>query len=295
MRLMIRHIGRYVRLRVDRELYRDHWHLLYQRGPSPALSFWRFKKLEPPKDRFWADPHIHHRDGKHHVFIEEFVYAEKKGRISVISLDEQGPASAARPVLDRPYHLSNPFVFSCGQDLYLIPESMSKRTVELYRCVRFPDQWELKETLMENVRAVDATPFQRDGRWWLFVNIQEEDGASSSDELFLFSAARPDTKDWLPHPMNPIVSDVRRARPAGRLFERNGNLYRPAQDCSGQYGSRIVLNRITLLSGTDYEERPVETLGPDWDQSLTGFHTIDFENGLTVVDARRRQNRLAFF
>ena len=30
--------------------------------------------------------------------------------------------------------------------------------------------------------------------------------------------------------MNPIVSDVRSARPGGALFRRNGVLYRPGQN-----------------------------------------------------------------
>jgi hypothetical protein len=294
LRLLVRHMARYGRLRLDRLLYRDQWLLLYQRGPALGLSFWRFKKLLPPSDRFWADPHVHHRDGRHYVFIEEFLYAQEKGRIGVIALDESGAAPSSQPVLERPYHLSNPFVFRCGEELYLIPESMERRTLELYRCVRFPDQWELVKVLMENVRAADATPFYRDGRWWLFVNIQEQEGASTSDELFLFSAPHPATTEWRPHPMNPIVSDVRRARPAGRLFETNGNLYRPAQDCSGNYGSRIVINHVVRLSETEYEERPVEVLGPGWDPRLTGFHTLDCENGLTAADVRRRQNRMTF-
>ena len=54
-------------------------------------------------------------------------------------------------------------------------------------------------------------------------------------------------------PAESVKSDVRGSRPAGALFEWNGDVYRPAQDSSGRYGYAISINRIansiTKVSG----------------------------------------------
>ena len=105
------------------------------------------------------------------------------------------------------------------------------------------------------MRAWDPTLLRHDGRYWLFVTMAAP-GVRPSDELCLYSADSL-TGPWRPHPRNPIVSDARRARPAGRILADQGHLVRPSQDGSGAYGRRIVLNRIDVLTPDDYEETPV--------------------------------------
>ncbi len=115
----------------------------------------------------------------------------------------------------------------------MLSETAARRRVELYRASRFPDEWTLERVLLRNVRATDATLLRHEGRWWLFVALAVE-GGHAVDELALFSSGSLDG-EWKPHPLNPVVSDVRSARPAGRIFSRNGQLIRPAQDCSRVY------------------------------------------------------------
>ena len=82
----------------------------------------------------------------------------------------------------------------------------------------------------------------------MFTNIKENEGASSFDELFLFYADELLTNHWKPHPKNPVVSDVKSARPAGSLFFYNNKLYRPSQDCSFRYGYATVINEIIEMN-----------------------------------------------
>jgi len=107
----------------------------------------------------------------------------------------------------------------------MLPETASHRTIEVYRCLEFPNRWVFDRTLMDQVSALDTTLFPYQGRWWMFTNLKENEGASSWDELFLFSADQPLSVHWEPHPGNPIVSDVRRARSAGAIFEAGCVLY----------------------------------------------------------------------
>jgi hypothetical protein len=177
----------------------------------------------------------------------------------------------------------------------MIPETGDNRTIELYECVDFPSKWLLKMNLMEGLHAVDTTLIRRDGKWWLFTNVIENEGASPDDELFLFYADTLETQQWKPHPLNPIISDVRKARPAGRIFERNGRLYRPSQDGSSIYGYGFNFNEIITLNEYDYQEREVAQIRPHWDKTIIATHTFAHTGQLTVIDACMRRHKFFSF
>ncbi len=289
--LLWKKLLRKVRRKWDDTFYFKQWFLLYDIRDGISTSLWRFKPIIPPKDRFWADPFIVSRDNKYYVFIEESPYATNRGHISLIVMNKDGSFEPPVRILEAPYHLSYPFVFECENSLYLIPESFENRTVELYKCAAFPFKWEFQKNLMEDCRAVDTTLFQWQGKWWMFTNQIETDGASPWDELFLYYSDSPFSGNWTPHQRNPIVSDARSARPAGRLFVRDGRLYRPSQNSSGHYGYGFNICEIIKLTETDYEEKIVSRVEPKWDKNVVSTHTINYEDGLTIVDAQLRRRR----
>src|SRR5204863_6061653 len=112
--------------------------------------------------------------------------------------------------------------------------------------VSFPDKWQLEKVLLDANCPLDATVIEVEETWWMFVNIQEAGAAVNWDELHLYHA---DSLfgPWKPHARNPIVSDVRSARPAGRLFWSNNVLYRPGQDSSLRYGYATTISKVTKL------------------------------------------------
>ena len=261
----------------------NQWVLSYRfrSGPNDSNNtMYRFKTLLPPKDRFWADPCAVKEGDRYYVFLEEYLNQTGKGHISLIELDRKGVVNGPTKVLERDYHLSYPFVFEWNDNYYMVPETAANRTVELYRSTNFPFAWQLEKVLMTGVRAKDATLAEIDGKWWMFVSIAEN---SFPDELSLFSAASP-LGPWTPHPRNPVKSDVRGSRPAGGLFEWNGDLYRPAQDSSGLYGYAISINRVTRLDQEAFREEQVSSIFPNWDKKLVGTHTISITGDLTVID-----------
>ena len=269
----------------------NQWFLLYDIREGMSTSLWRFKHITPPKDRFWADPFVVARDNKYFIFIEELLYSSQRGHISVIEMEKNGSYKSPVRVLEKPYHLSYPFIFEFENDTYMIPESMANRTIELYKCTSFPHKWEFQKNLMENCDAVDSTLFQWQGKWWLFANQKETEGVSTWDELFLYSSDSPLSDDWTPHPKNPIVSDVKSARPAGCLFVRNGRLYRPSQNSSGRYGYGFNICEVCKLTDTEYEEKIVSKVEPKWDKNIVATHTMNYESGLTILDGQIRRRR----
>lgn len=254
------------------------------RSSEDTLSWDKLKPIVPPAGAFWADPFIVHKDTKTYIFFEEFIHRTKLGRISYVEIEQDGTISQSRAVLEKPYHLSYPFIFEYRSEFYMIPETAQHHAIDMYRCTRFPDQWEHHKTIMRDLRAVDATLIEHTGLWWMFVNIAGK-GSSTWDELHLFYANDPLSDEWTPHPMNPIVSDVRSARPAGRIFSRDGELIRPSQDSSLRYGYALNMNRITKLTTNEYEEELLERLEPPEKGDILAVHTHNFSGNLTVVDA----------
>jgi hypothetical protein len=146
---------------------------------------------------------------------------------------------------------------------------------------------------MKQVKAVDTTLFYWKGKWWMFTAIAEQEAAFPQVELFLFYANELFTDQWNPHPMNPIVSDIKRARGAGSIFQKDGRLFRPSQDCSGSYGRGFDLNEIGVLSETEYCERTVQSVRPDARIKALGIHTYAHQEALTVLDILTRQPKWA--
>lgn len=292
IRLTIRKTSEKLARRLRSMLEFEKWILMYHLSDVDALSLWRYKPLFPPKGHFWADPHVIAHEGQYYIFIEDFSYTRKKGVISLIIMDENGNYGQPEVLIDRDYHLSYPHVFEYQGDLYMVPESASNHTIELYKCIQFPRIWELQRNLMENVCAYDSTLFPYQGRWWLFANMTCIPGVSAWDELFLFSTDDPIRGEWVPHPQNPVVSDCKNARPAGRLFMVNGKIYRPAQNCSRKYGYGFNINQVTRLDKKGFEESVVSQIAPEWNKRVTGTHTYSCAGRLHVIDSLYRRGRI---
>ncbi|MGE5465909.1 MAG: hypothetical protein ACM3Y9_00640, partial [Ignavibacteria bacterium] len=124
----------------------DQWFIAFRFGqPGGDGDLSRYQRLLPPKDRIWADPFALERDGRHFVFFEEVPFATGKGHIAVMEVSDDGRHSAPVKVLERDYHLSYPFLIEHRGDLFMVPESGQNRSVELYRCMRFPDIWRFEK------------------------------------------------------------------------------------------------------------------------------------------------------
>jgi len=136
--------------------------------------------------------------------------------------------------------------------------------------------------------AADATLHRHDGRWWMFANVAAN-GAEIHDELHIFTS---DTLlgEWKPLAGNPVKSDVRGARPAGKLFTQDGVLYRPSQICAPLYGAGIALQRVTRLDDS-FEEREERRIVPADGEGVLGLHTINRAGDLSVIDAFVRRPR----
>jgi hypothetical protein len=275
------------------------WILLYKiedKNDYRNNAFSDFNKLKPSKDKFWADPFIIKRGEKNYVFVEEFIYKKNKGHISVLELNNEGELLKVQTLIEKPYHMSYPFIFESAGILYMIPETGGNKTIDLYKCVGFPGDWVYVKNIMSKLNAVDTTLFNYNGKWWLFTVIDEiNNSLDGSPELFLFFTDDILSDNWISHPLNPVVSDIRIARPAGKLFIQDGKIYRPSQDSSARYGEAFNINQVLTLTETDYEEVLVKKVVPDWDKNLNGTHTFNFDKDFTIIDAYSFRKRSFIF
>lgn len=265
------------------------WILLFDTSVNNRFqdnSFAGYKKLKPGKDRFWADPFVVSADDKHYVFVEEFMYSKNMGYISVLELDRQGKLLKSGPVIEHPYHMSYPHVFQFEGTYYMIPETCENHTIDLYKATEFPFKWTFVKHIMSDIEAMDSTLFHYRDKWWLFTLIEKISFASdNSPELYIYHNDDFMSDKWISHPLNPVISDVRTARPAGNIFISEGALYRPSQDCSARYGQALNINQIMVLTETDYLEKEVLKVNPDWERELKGFHTLNFSDSFSIADA----------
>jgi hypothetical protein len=258
-----------------------------ERLPQDDPRPWR--ALLPPADRSYADPFVVCH-GDTYLFLEVLPHASGIGELAVGRLDHDGRLDDLTPILPVAHHTSYPYVFEDGGTLFLVPEAGDAGRVDLLAATAFPTGWERVATLLDRVNAVDATVHAADGRYWLWTTIAAP-GARLGDETFLYFSDRLDG-GWTPHPRNPVVSDARRARPAGRPFMHRGRLIRPSQDCSERYGRRVVFNVVDVLTPEDYRERPAGVLGPDWAPIPNlAAHTYTFGGEWEATDGLRTFRR----
>ncbi len=279
-------LQRAIRAKISSRLHGGYtqW-FLATRKRLPSLKFdnpSEYHIVQPPQDRFYADPFLVKKNDKNYLFFEDYRYSEGRALICCSEVNSDGSLTDPVEVLRRPYHLSYPFLFEQDGQMYMIPETKENRTVELYRADEFPARWSLAAVLLKDIFAVDATIHEVDGKFWMFVGLSNG-RYSNCDELGLFYA---DSLfgPWTPHRNNPVVSDVRRSRPAGPLFYEDGKLIRPSQDCAKAYGYALCFLEVLLLNEMEYLERPIGRIGPEWVPNNLGTHTYSRTNNFEVID-----------
>ncbi len=256
-------------------------HTLLANGEDPSIRW----LASCPRGRSIADPFGIDRDGSVAMLVEDYDQRLKKGRIAAFTVESGKAALPAKAVLEVAGHISYPYLFKHGGEVYCTPETADARTVTLFRATDFPSKWERVGTLVEGAPILDPTVFEYGGRWWLFG---ARTGIGESLKLYAWYATSP-TGHWAPHACNPLKMDVRSSRPAGTPFTHRGELHRPSQDCSQTYGGGLSVNRIVQLTPAEFEEEVVAVLKPRENSPYSaGFHTISAVGNITLVDGKRR-------
>lgn len=240
--------------------------------------------LPNPRHRFLADPFAIEAEGPEGdllLLAEDFDWSSDRGRISALRVTGEGSSEPAA-LFEFPHHMSYPFLFRHEGRLFCVPETNEAKDVVLYRLDEDGSQWTRQCVMVDGRRLADVTVVQRNGYWWLFATDVEDEQVRNLHVWFAADLCGP----WQEHAANPVKVDVRSSRPAGRPFEHEGALYRPAQDCSLVYGGAVTVNKVTKLTPTHYQEATVATVEPrpEW-RASDGLHHLCGVGQRTVIDA----------
>ena len=200
-----------------------------------------------------ADPFMIEHANNWHMFFEILDGDSQKGCIGVATSGDALDWRYERVVLDEPFHLSYPYVFSHQGEFYMIPETVEGGGISLYKAHDFPSDWRLEGILVAGAWA-DPSIFQFDGRWWMFACSNPKE----SNNLHLFHSESL-LGPWQEHTLSPLISeDNHTARPAGRVTIFDNKVIRFSQDCEPHYGTRVRAFEITKLSLSEYKEKEHE-------------------------------------
>lgn len=234
------------------------------------------------KDRFFADPFMIKEDKDYYyILVEEFLFWEEKGKITLLKIKKVDFSLVERKiVIEEPTHLSFPFCELNGTTI--VPESvLSGKTKEYSIDLDTMTIVNRREILNEGL--IDAAFYtDRQGNKWILaakMNNPKEDMY-----MYLLNA-----ENYEPIKNgNVIAHSIEETRSAGRLFEFEGNLYRPVQDSIQRYGRQTRIMRIDKLDKEEYKANCVQVINgkdnPPYNETL---HTFNVYDDCVIVDGSK--------
>ena len=208
-----------------------------------------------------ADPFLFVRGEKLYLFYETKIVGGK-GIIKMTSTTDLKSWTAPITVLTEKCHLSYPFVFVFGGEIYMIPETGALKSIRLYKALdKNLEHWEFCKTLIEqdddmiNVESsfCDSSIVYLNGIYYLFTTIIR----NNTNELHLYYSSSLDSS-FQKHPMNPIIVSNRYGRDAGNVLEFDGALWRVAQECTNTYGENVNIAKIEEITTQTYKEQIIK-------------------------------------
>lgn len=232
----------------------------------------------PYRDRFFADPFILNvTESEITVFAEEYVFDNPPGLIVELVLDKNTKQLKNRYELLRlDTHLSYPAIIRKGDEIIVYPENGASGRLNVYRYDAVRHKL-IEPKSIHNEALYDATIYQKSDGSCLMVATKQPDNLENA---YLFCAPSFEGP-FSQIGESPFQPDRSCARMAGNFFEAFGQLYRPAQDCVSRYGAGTA---IMQFDATTHKERKVFTLRPQSYNYNLGLHTINFHDGLCVID-----------
>ena len=248
--------------------------------------------IRAPSTSYFADPFLWREKNRMWLFVEEFRYPEKRGRLVAMELDHALRPGPVMPLLDLREHASYPLLFEHAGKLYMLPETCALGALDLYQCERFPDRWRRVRRLFEGVDAVDTGLFRHDGWWWL-VTCRKEPDEDGGRGLAVYRS-----RDLLTGVFEPLrCNDARLfadrdygyGRGAGNIFVDETGFLRVMQKNEFYYGEAVEVRRIAGMLDGDYREEPASEGHPlAYLARLVSPHHVAMHDDTVAFDVRDR-------
>jgi hypothetical protein len=276
--------------RYSDKLYLKQWGIGFLKGSiadiirnkKTELSF-EWMSLED-KTISHADPFIFKTDdGRINILFESVSSYNLNGKISLMVCNDLLDPVLEKVVLDTNAHLSYPYVYNENGKIYVFPESAFSGTLCCYEFDQVKRSFVNKKEIIK-LPLLDSTILKFENRYWLFATMLGETFNSDLHIFYSNSLLGP----YKAHEGNPVKKQLNGARPAGNFIEVDGNIYRPAQNCSNYYGESITINKIKTLTTTQFEEEEYMIIEPNKNDEFNyGIHTINAVDDIIIVDGQK--------
>ncbi len=236
-----------------------------------------FQTILLPKGFWAADPILFDYNGHHYLFAEIYETKKKKAGIGYFEFENDIPIFKGI-IIENNYHMSYPCVFQIEDEFYMIPESSSNHSVDLYRAIKFPDKWVKEKTLLDNCEYVDSTVFNLNDDYYVLAYTKNK----SNWSLDIF---RLDKDKLLLIKKNRVLYELNVGRPAGKILQQKNFNLRPAQDSSKKYGENVIFYKISSFE--PYSEEEFKMLTPsdlNLDKKAKRVHTYSENERFVVID-----------
>lgn len=233
------------------------------------------KWLKMPKGGWFADPFILDVSADEiDVLVEDLTVRQGKGVISLLKIGRQNmELMSKKTILELSTHLSFPCILREGDKVYIYPESALTGKLDLYEYHIDTESVTFVKTICDGV-IWDSCITDRFGENMLFTAAHDDyvlDIYRFDDELDKYV------------PWKQVVSSKKNSRMGGQLFEYDGNVYYPAQDCERNYGGAIIIKKVSCDEG-DFKVEEIKRITSMHPKMKVGFHTINEYKDLVVVD-----------
>ena len=266
-----------------REIFMSfYYHIAFRnRGSRENVGKWTV--IPSSLDKWYADPFLFEWEGRRYLFAEYMNRWRLIGSIAVCEIRQDGSLTKFQEILKEPFHLSFPNVFEHAGQIYMIPESGWNKDIRLYRATNFPFEWEFVQSLVEGENYVD-TSFLTDTKGETAI-LNSFNWDTRQSRFFKLDFK---TMGLFRLPDNPSMMNERNG---GNAFEMDGVRFRVLQNCSSEYGSKVMIRRI---DSEDYEagnaaDSPFFEISPNnlsLDRCLKPkrCHTYNQSEHLEVID-----------
>ena len=262
---------------------KHYWSLYYKDSVEK-----KFKAINQPKNLNRADPFIRVIGDKTYIIFEEYPVGKKKAYICAGELDKlKNEIINTTIILEPEYHVSFPFIFDFGKEIYMIPESSLNNSIDIYKFIDFPYSLQKINTLCSSIKCVDSVITVGEEGSYLLTSILSENDPMGVSNLYKFKIVGQHPSeyklDWKSKQL--VSSEYRISRNAGEILIRSGNKFRVAQDSMIRYGHNIIFIEILEINDRNYDERIYgENRLPF---GFIASHTYNESGNVQIVDRKK--------
>ncbi len=231
--------------------------------------------------KWFADPFILDYDENSIILlVEEFDYQVHRGRIARLQVDRKTwTITDCKIILDLSTHLSFPMICSEEGEVFVCPENYKSGAWNMYRYNEEKGNLVFERELLK-MPLTDAIMYSDNNSYYILSTF---DPTPNGKRLSIWQFGK---MNGIYSMVQEVAFDEKIARNAGMIFEYEGNLIRPAQECNEIYGHAISFQKVYIKDGqfSFKEMLRCHSVHPKYS---IGTHTYNqHPNGMAVIDVK---------